>query len=72
MFENRPSLIDAYLFGYLSVLYRAPFVASPLKTHFTAFTNLISIVNRIQKDLFAGEIKGTKLDRKVNKIMIIY
>ena len=58
MFENRPTLIDAYLFGYLSILYRAPFVGSQLKTHFTAFTNLISLVNRIQKDLFSGELQG--------------
>ena len=57
MFENRPTLIDAYLFGYLSILYRAPFVASPLKTHFTAFTNLISLVNRIQKDSLS-ELQG--------------
>ena len=62
MFENRPTLIDAYLFGYLSILARAPFVGSQLKTHFTAFANLASLVNRVQKDLFIGELKGKLKD----------
>jgi hypothetical protein len=57
MFENQPSLIDAYLFGYLSILNHAPFVGSQLKTHLSAFNNLLSLINRIQKDLFAGEIQ---------------
>jgi glutathione S-transferase len=69
MFENRPTLLDAYLYGYLSVLYRAPFVGSPLKTHFTAFTNLVSLINRIQKDLFVGELKGN-LIKKVSDLKL--
>lgn len=58
MFENQPTLIDAYLFAYLGVLHKAPFTAaSHLKSHLTASTSLCSLVDRIQKDCFAVENK---------------
>ena len=52
MFENRATLIDAYLYGYLRILSKAPFVNSPLKKHLNACYNLTSLVNRTEKDLF--------------------
>jgi len=52
MFENRATLIDAYLYGYLSILNKAPFVNSALKKHLTACYNLISLITRTEKDLF--------------------
>ena len=57
MFENRPTLIDTYLFGYLSILNKAPFQGSILKSHSIACSNLASLVYRINKDLFPnGEL----------------
>lgn len=50
--------MDAYLFGYLSILYRAPFVGSQLKSHLTICSNLCSLINRAQKDHFPIIPKG--------------
>jgi hypothetical protein len=54
MFENRPTLIDAYLFGYLSILNKAPFQGSILKSHSVACSNLASLVYRINRDIFTN------------------
>merc|ERR1712127_93324 len=50
--SEAPSLIDAYLYAYLSVLSRAPFKSSPLKVHSTNCSHLASLVSRIQIDKF--------------------
>ena len=46
------------MFGYLSILYKAPFVNSPLKSQLAICHNLCSLVNRIQKDVFPVDVKG--------------
>lgn len=56
--QKRPSLLDAYLFGYLSVLSQAPFVNSPVKSYFLSCLNLEPLVKRIRRELFVVEKKG--------------
>ncbi|CAF0710237.1 unnamed protein product [Brachionus calyciflorus] len=53
----QPTLLDAYIFGYLSILIKAPFVNSPLKNHAVACSNLCSIITRIQKENFPQDKK---------------
>ncbi len=60
MLENRPTLVDAYLFGYLSILSRAPFVSSPLRNQLMICINLGSLTSRILKDFFSAEMEGTE------------
>jgi len=55
LFENKPSQLDAYLFGYLTVLSNAPFASSSLKTHLIGSSNLCSLVRRVQKDYFSND-----------------
>lgn len=54
-FGFRPTLLDAYLYGYLSILNKAPFVSSPLKSQLSICSNLCSLIGRTRKDYFAAE-----------------
>lgn len=67
MFENRPTLIDAYLFGYLSILKNAPFVNSPLKSQLTMCSNLGSLISRTQKDVFSIETEKFEKLKKIER-----
>lgn len=73
-FENQPSLLDAYLFGYLSILNKAPFLSSPLKSQLSICSNLGSLLNRIQKDLFSVETEELEKRKQIerNKIKNSY
>jgi len=62
MFENRPSLIDTFIYGYLSIIYKASFVSSPLKSHLMACTNLCSYLNRIAVAYFPAAQEEIKED----------
>jgi hypothetical protein len=54
----RKSLIDAYLFAYLSILYKAPFVGSQLKSHLLICSNLCSLISRTKNDIFTVDVNG--------------
>ena len=44
--------LDVYIFGYLSILYKAPFINSSLRVHANACNNLVSLVERINNEHF--------------------
>jgi hypothetical protein len=55
---SRATLIDAYLFGYLSVINRAPFINSQLKLNLQKHANLVSYLIRIQREILGFEKQG--------------
>ncbi|RNA11824.1 metaxin-3 isoform X1 [Brachionus plicatilis] len=74
MFENKPSLLDAYLFGYLSILNKAPFANSILKSHLSASSNMCSLIARIQIENFPinkKEIEGRKAQELAKRMKFL-
>lgn len=68
MFENQPTYLDSILFGYLSVLYKAPFIGSSLKNHLISCNNLCLLIKRINIEYFPlGKQDLEKIQQKEAK-----
>ena len=54
----RPTYLDSILYGYLSILYKAPFVGTSLKSHLISCQNLCLLIRRINTDYFPLSTQG--------------
>ncbi|CAN8071050.1 unnamed protein product, partial [Agarophyton chilense] len=54
-YGDRPSVLDAIVFGYLATVLYVPLPCSQLRVHVAKYPNLVSFVARVQQSFFARQ-----------------
>lgn len=61
-FGNEPTSLDAFVYGCLAPLLKAPFPSSVFQNHLKANTNLVKFIDRITRRYFMKELKRTYVE----------